>query len=259
MIDVKQQQTILDRINQTAKQHDVKVVFAVESGSRAWGLASPKSDYDVRFVYIHRPEWYLSIDLEARPDVIEYPLSDTIDLQGWDLRKALKLFHKSNPSFIEWIQSPIQYLEYDLFSKRCRGLLPDVYNPGKGIYHYLNMAKTNFRQHLLKPQIPIKKYLYVLKALLAARCIQTHRSAPPIEFQQLISLLPTQPLHQLVEELIEKKKSEIQQATIEPNVILNDFINEEFDFWESNPPTNTHSHDCFPALNALFQELIYRF
>ncbi|MDO8433705.1 MAG: nucleotidyltransferase domain-containing protein, partial [Candidatus Binatus sp.] len=87
------------------------VLLAVESGSRAWGFSSTDSDYDVRFIYIRRPEWYLSIDLENQRDVIEQPLADEIDLSGWDIRKALKLFHKSNPPLLEWLQCPVVYRE----------------------------------------------------------------------------------------------------------------------------------------------------
>ena len=89
----------------------MRVLLAVESGSRAWGFASPNSDYDARFIYSSAPDWYLSIDLEDKHDVIEYPIVDEIDLNGWDVRKALRLFARSNPAFVEWIQSPTIYLE----------------------------------------------------------------------------------------------------------------------------------------------------
>jgi predicted nucleotidyltransferase len=101
---------VLRRLRQTEVEHSVKILFAVESGSRAWGFASPNSDYDVRFVYMHEPGWYQAVDLEERRDVIEYEIVDDIDLNGWDVRKALRLFWKSNPAFVEWIQSPITYL-----------------------------------------------------------------------------------------------------------------------------------------------------
>lgn len=92
---------IMRRLAAVEEERDVRILFAVESGSRAWGFASPDSDYDVRFVYAHKPSWYLSIDLEKRRDVIEYPITDEIDLTGWDVRKALWLYAKSNPAFIE--------------------------------------------------------------------------------------------------------------------------------------------------------------
>ena len=98
---------ILRRIAAAEQEHGVKVLYAVESGSRAWGFASPNSDYDVRFIYAHPKEWYLTVDVEDKRDVIEYTIVDEIDINGWDVRKALKLFWKSNPAFVEWLQSPI--------------------------------------------------------------------------------------------------------------------------------------------------------
>lgn len=106
---------IMRRIKAAEQEHNVKVLYAVESGSRAWGFASPNSDYDVRFIYAHPKDYYLTIDIEDKRDVIEYPIVDEIDINGWDIRKALKLFWKSNPAFIEWLQSPIVYLDDGFF------------------------------------------------------------------------------------------------------------------------------------------------
>ena len=104
----------------------VAVLLAVESGSRAWGFPSVDSDYDVRFIYIRRPEWYLSIDLENRRDVMERPLENEIDLSGWDVRKALKLFEKSNPPLLEWLQCPFIYRECFSLAAQLRELLPEA-------------------------------------------------------------------------------------------------------------------------------------
>jgi predicted nucleotidyltransferase len=92
---------ILARIRRAEDEHDVRVLLAVESGSRAWGFESPNSDFDARFIYVHRQDWYLSVGLEEQRDVIEYKIVDDIDLNGWDVRKALRLFWKSNPAFVE--------------------------------------------------------------------------------------------------------------------------------------------------------------
>ena len=92
--------TVLQQLHEIEVKHGVRVLYACESGSRAWGFASADSDYDVRFIYSHPQEWYLSIDLEHEPDVIEVPIDGELDISGWDLRKALKLFRKSNPALI---------------------------------------------------------------------------------------------------------------------------------------------------------------
>ncbi len=161
---------ILRRLAATEAAHQVRIVLAIESGSRAWGFASPNSDFDVRFIYVAPPEWYLAVDLEEKRDVIEYPIVDDIDLNGWDLRKALRLFTKSNPALVEWIQSPIRYLERNDFAADMRALLPPLYSINSGLYHYRSMAKTNYHNHLLAEQVPLKKYFYVLRPLLASRC-----------------------------------------------------------------------------------------
>ena len=80
-------------------EHQVTVLFACESGSRAWGFASPDSDYDVRFLYVHRLPWYLQV--EPGRDVIERPLDDELDVCGRELRKALYLLRRSNPTLLE--------------------------------------------------------------------------------------------------------------------------------------------------------------
>src|ERR1051325_12100355 len=95
------------KIAQIGQEEQVQVLYACESGSRAWGFASTDSDYDVRFVYCHPSNWYLSI--LDRPDVIERPIENDVDLSGWDVRKALQLFRKSNPPLLEWLDSPILY------------------------------------------------------------------------------------------------------------------------------------------------------
>src|SRR5690606_23509901 len=95
---------ILRRLRIVEAEHGVRILFAIESGSRAWGFASPNSDYDVRFIYMREPRWYQAVDLEERRDVIEYPIVDDIDLNGWDVRKALRLCWKADPASVECIQ-----------------------------------------------------------------------------------------------------------------------------------------------------------
>lgn len=117
---------ILQRLHTAEVEHGVRVLMAIESGSRAWGFASPNSDYDVRFIYVHPAHWYQAVDLEERRDVIEYPIVDDIDLNGWDLRKALRLYWKSNPALVEWLQSPITYMEHGGFRRAALALFNEV-------------------------------------------------------------------------------------------------------------------------------------
>jgi uncharacterized protein len=161
--------SIKQTLQKLEQNEEVVVLLAVESGSRAWGFPSADSDYDVRFIYIHRPEWYLSIDLENRRDVIEQPLKDAIDLSGWDIRKSLNLFQKSNPPLLEWLQCPIVHRERFSFAAALRALLPEFCSPKSAFYHYLHMARGNIREYLRGDTVWRKKYFYVLRPLLAMR------------------------------------------------------------------------------------------
>src|SRR3954464_409900 len=133
---------ILAEIKKIEEQYEVKICLAVESGSRAWGFPSKDSDYDVRFIYVHKKNWYLSID--QKRDVIELPINDLLDINGWELSKALRLFRKSNPPLMEWLHSGIVYYQAFSLVDQLRALQNQVFLPQSALYHYLNMAKGNF-------------------------------------------------------------------------------------------------------------------
>ncbi|AUS08152.1 hypothetical protein C1X05_04460 [Laceyella sacchari] len=181
------QRQILDELRHIEEKHGVKILYACESGSRAWGFPSQNSDYDVRFLYVHPVAWYLSI--EEKRDVIECPIHDMLDINGWELRKALKLFKKSNPPLLEWLYSPIQYHEAYTVAERLRQLAQKAFSPRAAIYHYLHMAKGNFRGYLTGERVKIKKYFYVLRPVLGCLWIQKHQTMPPLVFEQLVEEL----------------------------------------------------------------------
>lgn len=239
------------------RDHRVRVVLALESGSRAWGFPSPDSDYDVRFVYAHPADWYLSVDLEERSDVIETTLPGDIDLVGWDLRKSLRLFWKSNPTFVEWIQSPLIYIDRGTFRRSALHLLPRLYSCESGIHHYRNMASTNFRGYLRADTVPLKKYFYVLRPLLAIRWLEKHGCAPPTRFHDLLGLLADQPeLVTDVERLLalKQKTHELGVATQIPTI--NAFIERELERIAVIIPTKTVRTDPLAELNALFHSTL---
>ncbi len=178
---------VLSELADIERRHDVRVLFACESGSRGWGFASPDSDYDVRFVYVHRPAWYLSV--EPQRDVIEVPISDELDVGGWELRKALQLMHRSNPTLLEWLASPIVYREDPAAVQRMRALAPTFFSERRGRWHYLSMAAKNFRGYLQGESVRLKKYLYVLRPLLAAQWIDAGRGMPPMRFADLADVM----------------------------------------------------------------------
>ena len=243
---------IMRRLAATEKEENVRILLAIESGSRAWGFASPNSDYDVRFIYAHPESWYFAVDLEERRDVIEYAITDDIDLNGWDIRKALQLFYKSNPAFVEWIQSPIKYIETGGFAEGARQLLTDVYSQESGIYHYRSMAKSNRNRYLRAEMVPLKKYFYVLRPLLACRWIEKYNSAAPIEFEKLLHLIGDQSeLLLAIDVLLAKKRDAPEMGLSEPVLIINDFIEKELLRLEVLNPQNAPKSESKPALNEL--------
>jgi uncharacterized protein len=226
MIPAAVRTEIIRRVHAAEAEHRVKVLLAVESGSRAWGFESPNSDFDARFIYVHERDWYFSID--DRRDVIEYPIVDDIDLNGWELRKALRLFRSSNPTFVEWIQSPIVYLEHGPFATTCRSLLPAIYSRLRGIHHYRSMAKTNFRGYLRENLVPLKKYFYVLRPLLAVRWLEAYGRPAPVEFRKLVHLIDDQPaLVQDVHELLERKRTAPEMGLAPRVATIHSFIEAE--------------------------------
>lgn len=245
------------RLTNAEEEHGVRILIAIESGSRAWGFASPNSDYDVRFVYMHEPKWYQSVDLEERRDVIEYEITDDIDLSGWDVRKALRLFWKSNPAFIEWIQSPITYIERSNFRAEALKVLPTIYVPDKGIYHYRSMAKTNYRGYLRDEVVPLKKYFYVLRPLLAARWVASTGEAAPIEFEKLLTLLEGEAtVLAAVHTLLAQKRNapELGRAPAVP--VINEFIEAELAVEPTEVPKKSRSPHVVDHLNRLFHQAL---
>ena len=219
---------ILACLNRLEAEHDVKVLFACESGSRGWGFASPDSDYDVRFIYVNRLSWYLTV--EPGRDVIEQPISGDLDVNGWDLRKTLQLLRRSNPTLLEWLRSPIVYREEPDTAARLRTLAEEGFSAVRGYHHYVSMAKKNFREHLRGEEVRYKKYLYVLRPLLAARWIRDGRGVPPMRFAALAeATLDDRALLDEINRLLDVKMRAGEAATSPRWVGIHDFIESELD------------------------------
>ena len=176
-------ETILSKLNEIENREKVKILLAVESGSRAWGFASPDSDYDVRFIYVRPKEDYLR--LEKTRDVIELPIEGELDINGWDLDKTLRLLRASNPTLFEWFSSPIVYRE-TAFADEFRSVMNKYFSSKRGLSHYLSMASSNYREYLKGDTVKAKKYFYVLRPVLACRWILDKGTPPPMLFSELM-------------------------------------------------------------------------
>jgi len=205
--------TILNELKKIESEKNVRILYACESGSRAWGFPSEDSDYDVRFIYAHPPDWYLAVNLETKRDVIERPINDVLDISGWDLRKALQLFYKSNPPLFEWLGSPIIYREDYSTAEQMREMAITANSAKASIYHYYNMAKKNYRGYLKGETVRLKKYFYVLRPILAVNWLEQNLGIVPTEFQILVdTILTDQNLINDINDLIEKKKQGTELA-----------------------------------------------
>lgn len=187
-------------------EHNVRILYACESGSRGWGFESADSDWDVRFIYCHPRDWYLSVE-EGR-DVIELPIDELLDVNGWDLRKSLRLMMKSNPTLLEWLSSPLVYREEAETMTAYRALAQDFYQPAACLHHYLHMAQGNFREYLQGETVWLKKYLYVLRPVLACLWIERELGVVPMAFDDLIAgVVKDDALRGRIADLVELKKS----------------------------------------------------
>lgn len=226
---------ILTRLASLEREEDIRIIHACESGSRAWGFASEDSDYDARFIYVRRPEWYLSVDLEEKRDVVELPIEGDLDINGWDLRKALRLLRRSNPPLLEWLTSPIIYRQRPEIVESIRALLPDAYSPLACACHYLHMAQGNYRSYLRGAVVSTKKYLYVLRPLLAIGWIERDLGPVPVEFATLVDTLvePGSVLRARIDQLLERKRNGGELGTGPRVEDLNEYIERELERLEA--------------------------
>jgi hypothetical protein len=233
-LSTEMREWVLRELKEIEAQHEVTVLYACESGSRAWGFASPDSDYDVRFVYVQRQPWYLRVD--APRDVIERPLSDELDIGGWELRKTLQLLRKSNPTLLEWLDSPLVYRSEPGAAEQLRELAEQFYCPTAARHHYLSMAKKNFRGYLQDEQVRFKKYLYVLRPLLAVRWIDQGLGRPPMTFAALLDATVRDPaLLAEIDALLTLKRQVVESAYGPRREAIHAFIEQALQQAERQP------------------------
>jgi uncharacterized protein len=261
MIEESIKSEILNRLRDAEREHAIKIIYACESGSRAWGFESPDSDYDVRFIYVREEDWYLAFDIESRRDVIEYPIVDEIDCSGWDVRKALYLFTRTNGALLEWLNSPIQYIEVGDFAKSLRDIAPRAMNKTALCYHYSHMARGNAREYLFQDQVKLKKYFYVLRPLLAIRYLEKYSVPPPVEFEKLVNEVCPHNLISVIQDLIALKKNTLEIGYGNKIVQINDFVEAELErhgsaFIGQGRPDLLESELIRSELNAVFRSVV---
>jgi predicted nucleotidyltransferase len=193
---------IQEKLREIEQREECRILLAVESGSRAWGFASPDSDYDVRFIYVRPEKAYLRLDRTR--DVIEVPINDELDINGWDIDKTLRLLHKSNPTVFEWFSSPIIY-QTSAFADQFRPIMQKYFSSKAGLWHYLHMAEGNYRDYLRGEMVRAKKYFYVLRPILACKWILEKGTPPPMLFTDLVKSELPDDLSETVYQLLNLK------------------------------------------------------
>ena len=216
--------TILAELEKAETVHGVRILHAVESGSRAWGFASPDSDYDVRFIYVRPAEDYIRLD-EPR-DVIEWKNDGLLDINGWDLKKALGQFARGNATLFEWSGSPVVYRTTDTWDQ-IRSAAEAYFSEKAAVNHYYGTAMKTWADHLTGETVRYKKYFYALRPLLAAQYIERYHAVPPVLFHDLLQLEMEPSLRKAVDTLLEKKKN-TTEGEYNPHIpAVQDFIRDE--------------------------------
>ena len=244
---------IQKKLKEIEKQEHVKIILAIESGSRAWGFESADSDYDVRFIYVREPEMYLRLDTVR--DVIEWQLDEVFDISGWDIKKALQLLYKSNPTLFEWINSPIVYKE-TIEGRELRELSKQYFDVKKSVMHYLNMASNTFDNYLQDESVKLKKYFYALRPILAVKYALENKTQPPIKFNDLKDMMLEDSLKDLVNHLLELKIDSNEANYISRIVCLNKYIEENIDIIKNLANNLVESKFDWDELNEYFIKML---
>lgn len=234
------------RLGKIEAEENVTILFAVESGSRAWGFPSPDSDNDVRFFYVRPLSHYLGLD-DPR-DVIERPIDGLWDLNGWELRKTLRLLVKGNATAAEWLNSPLIYREHGPFPAKMRDLIKRHASPQASAKHYYGLTKRCFDSEIgnafskeqqqefrrggtmgLKVpevrEVNYKKYLYAVRGACAISWIKNYSEIPPMTLPALLSLdIIDADAREALDKLL-KAKATMGECGYGPRIkVLDDFI-----------------------------------
>lgn len=250
------QSIIQEKINELEQAHAIRILFACESGSRAWGFPSPDSDYDVRFIYVHQKEWYISV--HEKRDVVELMVNKELDINGWDLRKALRLLSKHNAVLLEWAQSPIVYRETTGFLKGFNEIAPTCFSPISVLHHYLSSAKKHYDECYNADTIKLKKFFYCLRTTLAGMWIVAHKTIPPIELSKLLPVMgEKQELVNKIQALVKLKATKDESYVHPRDAELEEFLKEGIALCEKAAPSLPSSSPDGEALNAFLRKMIW--
>jgi hypothetical protein len=241
---------VLEEI-ETKKQ--IKILYACETGSRAWGFPSPDSDYDIRFIYMHERDWYLS--LSPRKDTIEIMDGD-LDINGWDLRKCLTLLKKSNTPLIERFQSPIEYYAEAEFKEAFQKLIATYYSPIAVFYHHHSLAKKFWEELKDKKAFKLKSFFYLIRSLLSCNWIIKDNAVLPMDIEGLMQYIDEEHANQL-RQLIALKATVGEKYLHRKDEQLNSWIINLFEYAEASKQNLLANKADMTMLNEFFLKTLY--
>lgn len=242
------------KLKEIEERENIRVLHAAESGSRAWGIASPDSDYDVRFVYVRPMDFYLK--LQDKKDFIDWELNQVLDINGWDITKALQHFYKSNATLYEWGNSPVIYKTTPQWEKIMK-LAEEYFSSKSVMYHYYGTARKNYEAYLMEDMVKYKKYFYVLRPILACKWIEKKKCPPPVLFQTLAEEILEKEMKPAVDRLVEAKLQMTESEKRGKIQELNDYIQENLEYYQAllSEMPEDRNKDWEP-LNRSFRELL---
>lgn len=249
---------IASRVNALCQEKQVTLRYCNESGSRAWGLESTDSDYDVRFIYQHPKEWYLQL---TNPRDMIGPLMELdgeLDMAGWDLRKALHHIAKSNPGVLEWLYSPVTYIDGGPFLTDLRELAQQYFNPSRVMAHYLGIARSAQQAGYDETDGTwnVKKFCYYMRPILAAAHVANHSIMPPVAFPELLKQVGDKRVQAEVLDLVDRKTTvtEKHREVIAP--ILQEYFDTRRAVAESQLTETPRKEVDWTVANTFFRQTI---
>ena len=218
------------KLREIEDREHVRVFHAVESGSRAWGFASPDSDYDVRFIYVRDRAFYLS--LGETKDFINWELNETLDINGWDIKKALQHFHKSNSTLYEWSNSPVVYETTDEWKALYEKVGSRYFSCTSAIHQYEGTARKNYLEYLSGDMVRYKKYFYSLRTLLSCKWIEERKCPPPVLFDDLYNEVLEDDMKDIVADLLAKKVRMSESDKAPAIGVINHYIEDKLAYYK---------------------------
>jgi uncharacterized protein len=254
-VDDRMREIIQARLREIEASEKIAVLFACESGSRGWQFASADSDYDVRFIYLHPLEWYLS--LHSKRDVIERPITEQLDIVGWEFRKALQLMQRSNPRLLEWRSSPILYHSPHPLIEQLWAQIPKYFSPSVCGQYHLRSARYYLNWAMTGDEIHVKRFFYALRSVLVLKWIEETGTMSPMNFWEKVDrVVPSPAIQDAIQQLFVAKQQTAEQASIPRMPVLEEFCSEEIARFEQVTQTFEHILGPDQPLEALFQSAV---